>query len=182
MVEVLLARSLASRGIDAHVHSCGLLESGRPASSGSVDAMSARGLDLSGHRSTQISPQLVRSADLIVGMAREHVRESVVLDFSSFPRTYTLKEIVRRGQEVGPQRHGQPLADWLAELSHGRRPADHLGGSAGDDVADPIGQRFAVYQRTAEELVQLVDQLTWMLAVPTPVDSGTLPRLTEESP
>ncbi len=179
MVEALLGRSLAARGMPSFVHSAGLLESGRAASSGSVDAMAGRGIDISGHRSTNLTPDLVRSADLILGMAREHVRESVVLDFDAFPRTFTLKEIVRRGREVGPQRPGEPLGAWLARLSAGRRPAEHLGASPDDDVADPIGQRFAVYQRTADELVSLVDRLTSML------DTSALaatPSYSEEHP
>lgn len=171
MVEVLLARSLANAGIPARVHSAGLLPSGRAASEGAQEVMADRGLDLGDHVSTQISPELVASSDLVIGMAREHVREVAVLDPSAFPRTFTLKELVRRGRQVGPQYGDEPLDDWLARLHQGRRATHHLGESSDDDVADPIGQRLARYQRTADELVDLVAALTMMLAVPSPASS-----------
>lgn len=180
MVEALLAQSLASRGGSVRVHSAGLLESGRPASSGALEVMADRGIDISGHRSTHLTPELVRSADLILGMAREHVREAVVLDFSSFSRTFTLKEIVRRGGELGRQQPDETTAEWLTRLSSGRRPADHLGSSPDDDVADPIGQRLAVYRRTADELVALVDRLAQMFDVSTPAEIGASPSSPEE--
>lgn len=168
MVEVLLARSLANAGVSARVHSGGSLPSGRAASEGAQEVMADRGLDLSHHTSTRISRDLIASSDLVIGLARQHVREVVVLDPSAFPRTFTLKELVRRGREVGPQYGDEPLEDWLVRLHEGRRPTQHLGESADDDVADPIGQRLARYQRTADELVELVDAVTVMLAALSP--------------
>jgi protein-tyrosine phosphatase len=106
----------------------------------------------------------VTSSDLVVGLAREHVREATLLVPSAYPRTFTLKELVRRGGEVGARGDGESFDEWLARLHEGRNSLMHLGTSPEDDVEDPIGRRPAVYERVADELAQLVDQfvdLAW---------------------
>jgi hypothetical protein len=37
-----------------------------------------------------------------VGLTRQHVRETVLTVPSSFPRAFTLREIIRRGFHTGP--------------------------------------------------------------------------------
>ena len=159
MAEVLLRRHLADLGVDATVASAGLLEAGNPASAHGVDILRGRGLDLTTHRSRRMSRDILSSADLILGMAREHVREAVVLDPGLFPRTFTLKELVRRGEATGPRRPGEGLRDWLARVHQGRRSADLMGASREDDIADPIGGPRAAYERLATELDDLLDRL-----------------------
>lgn len=80
MAEALLRRRLEAAGIPARVHSAGLLPGGRPATADGVAVMAARGLDTSAHVSRQLTRDLVAGADLVIGMAREHVREAVVLE------------------------------------------------------------------------------------------------------
>ncbi len=159
MAQVLLQHRLDASGIEAHVHSAGELRGGVPASPGSVRAMAARGLDLDQHRSRALSAELLRGADLVVTMARRHVREAVLACPEAWPRTFTLKELVRRGGEVGPRRKDQSLAAWLAEVGADRRPSDLLGDTTTDDVADPIGSPDHAYERTAAELSELIDRL-----------------------
>lgn len=105
----------------------------------------------------------VRSADLLIGMAREHVREAVVLDPDAFARTFTLRELVRRGEAVGHRRveggRLEPFDVWLERVGRGRRTVDLLGHDDSDDVADPMGMSKRVYERTAVELETLVDRL-----------------------
>jgi len=156
MAQALLVADLADRGIEATVRSAGRISQGQPATATAVEAMAERGLDVTGHTSSLMTSAGLGSADLIVGMAREHVREAAVLRPDAYPRTFTLKELVRRGDEEGPRAGGEPLEDWLARLHKRRRPADHLGESPADDVADPVGQGLAVYERTADELDQLI--------------------------
>lgn len=159
MAEVLLRQRLGDLGVEARVTSAGLLQSGQPPSAHGVDVMRGRGLDMSAHRSRAISPDILSSADLVLGMAREHVREAVVMDMSLWPRTFTLKEVVRRGEAAGPRGDGEPLDDWLARVGQGRRVADLAGSSNVDDVADPIGGPRSAYDRTALELDGLLDRL-----------------------
>jgi protein-tyrosine phosphatase len=96
-------------------------------------------------------------------MARDHVRKAVVVDPDVWPRIFTLKEIVRRGERRGGLRKGQPLPEWLAGLHRGRRLADLLGHEPADDVADPVGRSRRAYARTAAELDDLTRRLVVLL-------------------
>jgi protein-tyrosine phosphatase len=159
MAEGLLARRLDDAGVKAHVHSAGLLDDGRPASAHGVEQLRAHGVDLTGHRSRRMGAALVAEADLVLGMASEHVREAVVLTPSAWPRTFTLKELVRRGSATGPRRGGEELAEWLARAHVGRSTRALAGARPEDDVADPIGGTPADYARTAAELDDLLERL-----------------------
>lgn len=159
MAEALLRHRLSGLGVDARVASAGILRPGQRASEHGVDILRGRGLDMTAHRSQSMSRDLLRNFDLILAMAREHVREAVVLDPSLWPRTFTLKELVRRGEAVGPRPAGEPLADWLARVGQGRRIAELTGASPADDVADPYGGPRPAYERMATELDDLLDRL-----------------------
>jgi protein-tyrosine phosphatase len=159
MAEALLRHRLGDLGVDATVASAGLLRPGQPASQHGVDLLRARGLDLTTHRSQAMTRELLGSADLILAMAREHVREAVVLDPSLWPRTFTLKELVRRGQAAGPRRAGESLADWLGRVGQGRRISELTGSSPDDDVEDPYGGPRSAYERLLVELDDLLDRL-----------------------
>lgn len=164
MAEALLRQKLADAGVDARVHSAGLFEDdGRPASDDGVAVMADRGLDTSQHRSRRMTREMLEQADLVIGMAREHVREAVLAAPDVWTRTYTLKELVRRATDVGPRAAGQAMDEWLPKVHAGRTRNDLLGSSEVDDVADPIGQARAVYERTADELDRLTTRLTSLI-------------------
>ena len=158
MAEVLLRQRLGDLGVDARVASAGLLQAGNPASAHGVDILRARGLDMTAHRSQAMSRDILSEADVIIGMAREHVREAVVLDPDLWRRTFTLKELVRRGEAAAPRGSGESLDDWLARVGQGRRVADLTGSSPVDDVADPIGGPRSAYERLAMELDDLIER------------------------
>ena len=166
MGEGILRQRLTDLGVDATVHSAGLLDLRREAAAPAVDVMGERGVDLSSHRSRQMARELISNADLVVCMERQHVREAVLLEPSAFPKIFTLKELVRRGAAAGPRRSEEPLHAWLARANEGRRVADHLGSSLDDDVEDPIGRQREFYVRTANELEDLIDRLVGLLFSP----------------
>jgi protein-tyrosine phosphatase len=172
MAEGLLRRTLADRGIAAVVSSAGLLTSDKPATDTAVDTLAERGIDIDDHRSRRITSEMLGRADLIVGMAREHVREAAVLRPDLYDRTFTLKELVRRGRKAGARTEDEQVPEWLARLVRGRLPKDHLGASALDDVADPVGQGERVYEQTADELDGLTTALVDLL----------WPRVSAEAP
>ena len=178
MAEVLLRHRLEQLGIDATVHSAGRLYDGEQASPGSAAAMAARGLDLGRHRSRLTTPDLLAGADLVLTMERAHVREAVGTNPVAWPKTFTLKELVRRATHVGPRHPEQPLGDWLAALHEGRKTADLMGASPDDDVADPIGGPPELYERTAVEIEALVDRLVDLAFAPAarPADPEGAPR------
>jgi protein-tyrosine phosphatase len=163
MAEALLRHKLELAGIDATVTSAGTWRAGEPAAGGSILAMVGRGLDLSPHVSTLLDIEAVHRADLVIAMAREHVREVVVLDPPSLAKTFTLKELVRRAEALGPT--PLPFDRWLAHVGQGRQARQMLGASRDDDVADPIGQSDDRFLDTADELESLIDRLVPLLAV-----------------
>lgn len=171
MAEVLLRKHLEAAGADVIVASAGLLPGGRPATDHGQASMARRGLDLTDHVSRRLELGLVAQADLIIGMAREHVREVAVIDREALSRAFTLKELVRDATAVGPRSEGEALADWLQRVAVGRRPSTLLGVGHDDayDVADPVGRDRADYEATAEELDHLLARLVDM-AWPTRVD------------
>ena len=162
MAEAFLRHRLQDLGEEAHVHSAGLLYGGNPVPNEGLKALADMGLDTSGHRSRRMTADMVEQADLVLCMAREHLREAVLLSPRGWPRSFTLKELVRRGEEVGPREPGQPFDEWLSKVHAGRTRADLLGSSHDDDVADPIGMGQDVYRRTAAELHELIDRLVWL--------------------
>ncbi len=159
MAEALLRRRLDDAGAHVHVSSAGLYPSGNPATGDAIAVMAARGLDIEAHRSRQVTPELVAAADLVIGLAREHVREIAVLDGTALARTFTLKELVAAGRAAGSRRSGETLDGWLARVAVGRQRQALLGAAHDEDydVADPIGGTRADYEATAAELDDLLD-------------------------
>jgi protein-tyrosine phosphatase len=166
MAEVLLRRHLDRVGVDARVSSAGLYAGGSPATSHGIATMADRGLDLDGHRSRQVDAALVAAADLVVGMAREHVREVAVLDSRNLTKTFTLKELVRLAESVGPRGDDEPVEAWIARLAGRRRREDLVGIGHDDafDVEDPVGRPREAYEATADDLDALLGRfvdLAW---------------------
>lgn len=165
----VIARELLSRGLDDHgvrarVRSAGMLDSGEPAAPEVVRALGAVGIDVSAHRSSRMTDADLRSADLILAMAREHLRYAVVLEPAVWPRTFTIRELVRRATSAGPRRPDQPLANWLDLVHQGRDRLDLLGERAADDIADPMGGPPEGYDATVaqlDDLTRLLIRLAW---------------------
>ena len=163
----MLRHRLADLGVSARVHSAGLLFDGEVAPRYNVDVLAALGFDIAAHRSRRLTRVMVSDADRVIGMARHHVREAAALVPEAWPRAFTLKELVRRGEAVGP-RGTRPFPDWLRDVGAGRRPASLLGQSDDDDVFDPIGGSRKVYETTAAEIGRLVDRLCEVAFTPVP--------------
>jgi len=171
---LLLRRELADAGrADVTVHSAGTMGSDVGSPLLLVAEGSAFGLDLGAHVPRTVAPDMIETADLVVGLAREHVRETVVAVPTSFPRTFTLREIVRRGLAVGPRQRAEDLGTWLARLHEGRLRADLMGASPDDDVMDPMGgtpDDYRLMLSEVEALTRSLRTLAWPVA--TPPDAG----------
>ena len=112
---------------------------------------------------------MIEAADLVVGLTRAHVRETVVAVPPSFPRTFTLREIVRRGLHAGPRDAAEDLGAWLTRLHDGRLRVDLMGESPDDDVMDPMGGTRDDYRRMLTDvaaLTQTLRTLAWPTATP----------------
>jgi protein-tyrosine phosphatase len=163
--QAMLARELAARGEHARVTSAGIAAGGAVPVPGEVAVVLAGyGLDVTGHRSSLMTAAGLGRADLIVTLAREHLRHAVVAVPEAWPRAFTLRELARRGAQAGPRAPGEPLAGWLARVHDGRSRLALLGDGEPDDVADPAGGRMGDYKRTAAQIsaaVARVADLAW---------------------
>ena len=172
MAEALLTNRLSALGSAAAVRSGGMLGDGEPPRPEAITVMAGYGLDIAAHRSRRVTAEDLEAADLTLAMARENLRHAVVTVPAVWPRAFTLKELVRRGEAVGPRAPGEDLAGWLARAHDGRERTALLGDSAADDVADPTGGPLGGYVETAAVLSGLLDKLAGLCwatrgAVPT---------------
>jgi protein-tyrosine phosphatase len=175
MAAALLSSRLTALGSAATVRSGGMLAEGEPQSPEAIAAMAAYGLDIATHRSHVVTVEDLERADLTLAVARENLRHAVVTAPAIWPRAFTLRELVRRGDAVGPRPSTESLADWLARAHDGRERAALLGDSAADDVPDPTGGPPRGYTETAATLSALLDQLAGLCwgAVPAGRNPGS---------
>src|SRR5258707_4915714 len=102
MAEALLSAHLAARGVSVPVSSAGVASTcpSQSASPEIIAVMAARGHDVTRHRSRMLTRDDIAEADLILGMARDHVRHAAVLLPDAWQRAFTLRELVRRGSQA----------------------------------------------------------------------------------
>lgn len=163
MAAGLFAGHMADRGIDAQIRSAGFITENKSASEHAVTTLSRRGVDISNHSSQLVTAQLLEAQDLILVMAREHLRAAAVAAPGAFSRTFTIKEFVRRGLKLGQRTADQSLTEWLKRAGADRNPSDLLGDSEFDDVEDPIGEGLGRFEDTAQELDLLTKGVAYVL-------------------
>jgi protein-tyrosine phosphatase len=103
VAELLLADALSSIA-NVHVESAGtgaLVGSGVPEQAQRLAA--ARGVDASKHSARQIDATMIRHADLLVAMSREHRRIVVESVPAAMRRSFTLRELARIADVLEPQ-------------------------------------------------------------------------------
>jgi protein-tyrosine phosphatase len=164
MAAELLRMRVQEAEPDLVVESAGLRQAAGLLDDGALLALEGRGIDLRLHRSRRLESAMVTPATVILGLEREHVREAVLLDPSAWPRTFTLKEIVRRGEATGVRPPGEPISAWIARAHADRTQRDLLGSDPVDDIADPYGGPPGGYEDAAEEIDEFVTrlvQLAW---------------------
>ena len=120
--EVLLRAHLAADSmLDVTVASAGTnARSGTPASEGSYLVALERGLDLSAHRATALTIDLVRQADLILTMGRSHA--TAVMAMGGAGKTHTVVDYAGRGADF-PRDVADPIG---GEVEDYRYTADML--------------------------------------------------------
>jgi len=185
MAAALLARHLARLGVTVPVRSAGMLSDGVAPDPAAVSAMTSYGIGIAEHRSRVAYPDDLAQAGLVLAMARENLRYAVVTEPAVWPRAFTLKEIIRRAERIGPRPPGEPFPSWLARVHAGRERSMLLGGSAADDVADPTGATPRAYADTASLLDQLVTRLIglgWAHTIVSPLPDAPPRRRGRPSP
>jgi len=172
----LLAHHLQRRGMDARVHSAGTLGWGGPATDHAVEALAERDIDLTDHESRRLSGDVVGTADLLLGMTRDHVGGVVAHEPAALDRAFVIGELTRLGRQVGPRRPDEPLRDWCARVA-ARRPANRPPGLAADEVEDPVGMGMDVYRATADRLDRLCAEVAQLVA-----PEGAAPEVVDIDP
>lgn len=164
MGAALLRRSLSVAGLDIGVSSAGVRAGDHSLSVDAlaVEAMAQRGLDISGHQPTPVSPAAVAGADLVVAMTRHDLREVVVASPEAFGKTFTWKQVIRKSAETSCDPGWQ---SWMNALNQGRSARDLLTPEPADDIPDPYGRPLADHVACADELATLADQLALVLGV-----------------
>lgn len=167
MAERFLRRTIAARGLDVEVSSCGILFDGEPASDTVIAVLGERELDATDHASRRFTPSMLADADLVVTMERHHAREIAMTADGASSRVYTLGGLVEwlRGTE---DLDGSP-AERVARFSETHRPVDLLGSGA-DEVEDPHGRSMRVHRKAADRIEGLCTDLLDGLFSPTDAD------------
>ena len=101
MAEAIAWDHARQRGLeDVTVHSAGVgAADGSPATDGAVLVALERGLDLSGHRSRLLTPELLAEADIVLAMGDGHADRAAAM--GARDKTYLLLEFASRGQMQG---------------------------------------------------------------------------------
>jgi protein-tyrosine phosphatase len=159
MAAALLARRLATLGVSVPVRSAGMIGDGDPPHPEVVSVMASYGIEITPHRSRIVCAADLTPASLVLAMTRDHLRHAAITEPTAWPRAFTLKELIRRGERIGPRSAGEPFSDWLSRAHEGRARTSLLGDSPDDDVADPAGGPLRAYAETAGLLDRLVTRL-----------------------
>jgi protein-tyrosine phosphatase len=171
MAAALLARRLAALGVTVPVRSAGMMHNGDPPHPEVVSVMDSYGIEIASHRSRIACAADLAGARLVLAMARDSLRYAVITEPGAWPRAFTLKELIRRGERIGPRPPGEPFSRWLSRAHAGRERMAFLGDSPDDDVADPAGAPLNAYADTAsllDRLVTTLAELGWAHAGPHP--------------
>lgn len=172
MAAPLLARRLAVLGVTVPVRSAGMIRFGDPPPHEVISVMASYGIETASHRSRVACAADLTCAALVLAMSRENLRYAVITEPEAWPRAFTLKELVRRGERIGPRSAGEPFSRWLSRAHKERERMSLLGDSAEDDVADPVGGPLRAYADTVrllERLVTRLAELGWAHAGPGPL-------------
>ena len=128
LAAALAQRELGTLGWRVEVRSAGVSAlAGTPASSGSLDAGTRHGLDLSAHKSREVDAAVIDWADLILVMSPSH--------------------LVRLAQLGGAAK-----AALLDAFAYGEEGGDDVGGG----IPDPFGGDDEAYEATYRTLEDLV--------------------------
>jgi len=122
------------------------------------------GADPAGFKARELTAVLLRQADLVLGMAREHRGAAAEMAPATVRRSFTLREYARLLGQIDPARlpTGSPAERARASLPLAaalRRQAE----AAEDDVADPYRQGEMAYAQAYAGIEQAVRDIAKVL-------------------
>ncbi|PWC07626.1 low molecular weight phosphatase family protein [Mycetocola zhujimingii] len=130
-------------------------------------ATSLGATDADAHVARELNEQLIRDADVVFAMAREHRRAVVQLRPGASRYTFTIREFARIASEITDGDLAEvallPRQDLAARFSAAIASSAALRGVVtppanpdDDDVVDPYRRTDDIYARSADELVPAV--------------------------
>ncbi len=150
MAEGFLRWESDRRGLDLDVRSTGTHAwHGRAATIDGRKIMNELGVSIDDHRTLELDDRLVDWADLIIGMSREHARDTVRAFPDAERKTYTMKGLLELLPTLPPH---DDTGAWLEAAYEMRDRADAV---VVQDIEDPIGERASAYRRVATEIQEL---------------------------
>ena len=140
------------------VDSFGTMErEGDPALPKAIRAARPFGVDLMPHRARSVSPDSLRTSDLVVGFEPFHVAHSVVTGGADRSRAFLLPELAWMLEEVSPvPPHDADGVDLVLGRVNAVRDASSRGPSV---IGDPVGssdRRFLETYASIESMVEIV--------------------------
>jgi protein-tyrosine phosphatase len=159
----LFAAMLADRlGSAARVSSAGVrAREGDVAAEASQVLAEHRGLDLAGHRSRPVTPELVVGSDLVLTMSERQRDRCSPLAPRAASKVFTVREFARLADAVDDGDAPDAPADrlgWLTEQAHLARPRS-FPPPDGDDVPDPIRAPWDEWAEMAATFDDLLDRI-----------------------
>ena len=154
----------------AVVKSAGCVSEGYPAIPAAVEAMAARGLDVSGHLSRLVTDDLVDGSDLILTAERDHVVRVATMSSAAFKKAMTLPEFVVRsdpGVVDGAADPAGGVRAWVEQLTAGRTPREYLSADIAE-IADPTGASNAAFEAAVGAMQELCDVAARRIAAHVP--------------
>lgn len=116
------------------------------------------GLDLAGHVSTTVHPDFLDDYDIVLGLARNHVRELATMDPGIGSRLFTLKQFAAWAREH-PRSGGVDVRAWLATQDPTDWRRRILSSDPGDDVQDPINRPLEDWRAMSADLIPAIDSM-----------------------
>jgi protein-tyrosine phosphatase len=129
--------------------------------------------DASSHVAQQVTADLVRGADLVLAMSREHRRALVELTPAATRKTFTIRELANiaagisddelRSEVVGTTEAVDALRAAIGLASALRGVVEPLPSPDDLDVIDPYRQSAAIYEQSASQLAPAADAVATFL-------------------
>jgi protein-tyrosine-phosphatase len=163
--EVMLSRALASAKVAGSVTSAGMeVVVGQVPPEDFVEIALLRGIDLRAHRPTSFSKEIASDADVVLTMTRDLLRTMVLSVPTIWPRSFTLLELVRRGNSSTPPEEGETLTSWVERVHGSRDRAELTSLDPIDDLRDPMVDATESNEEMFGELERATRRLARILA------------------
>ena len=159
MLESMLGERLGDGSVD--VRSSGFGPVGLPPIEEAVEAMRRRGLDVSSHRSSATTRELVESAEVILTAERQHVVKIAALSADAFRQAMTLPEfLAAAASSASDETDG--VRSWVRALTEQRRASAYLRESV-PEVADPTGSATRAFEAAVVTIEQQCREVAALL-------------------